>query len=153
MPASDSLRGEHVSRWMFDTRAWRWVLKGQPGHEPAAAPSDKHQLAARRWGDGRDALGMAALQPGPSPAAATPASAAAGPAKRPRLQVTALTGDTSDKGFAAVGGLQRQKELLLQQVAYPLLHPRLFGRLGAACSRGVLLHGPPGEPAAACPCL
>ncbi len=142
--AGDSLRGEHVSRWVFDTRNWRWVLRGEADAGPPAGPSDKHQLAARRWGDGRDTLGAAALQPGPAPAAAAPA-AARGPAKRPRLQVSALTGDASDAGYAAVGGLQRQKELLLQQVALPLLHPRLFSRLGVSCCRGVLLHGPPGE--------
>ncbi|KAL4458073.1 hypothetical protein ABPG75_012938 [Micractinium tetrahymenae] len=147
-PATDSLRGEHVSRWVFDTRNWRWALKGEHGAGLPAGPSDKHQLAARRWGDGRDALGAAALQTSSVPAAAAPAAAAAaagGPSKRPQLQVSALTGDASDAGFAAVGGLQIQKELLLQQVVYPLLHPRLFSRLGVSCCRGVLLHGAPGS--------
>lgn len=167
--AGNSLPGEHTSRWVFDTRAWQWVLKGQvmEGEEgarllPPACASDKHQLAARRWGDGRDALGAAALQAPPpqagqqqagaggaptAAAAATAvpaAAAAAAPAKRPRLHISAMTGDASDAGFASVGGLARQKEQLLEQVAYPLLHPRLFTRLGVSGARGVLLHGPPG---------
>ncbi|PRW18391.1 cell division cycle 48-like protein [Chlorella sorokiniana] len=133
--------------------AWR-VRDGQPCG-PAGVPSDKHQLAARRWGDSRDSLGAAVLggqqaaQQGPSSldskAAAAHSRPAAGPAKRQRLHVGAMTGDTSDAGWAAVGGLQKQKDALMEAVAWPLAHPRLFARLGAGGARGVLLHGPPGS--------
>ena len=148
--AEGPITGEHVSRWVFDTRSWRWVVRGEP--EAAPAVSDKHLLAARRWGDGRDALGAAATAASATAAAAEQAAAAAAapgraaaPAKRQRLQVGAMTGDASDEGFAAVGGLSRQKDALLQQVALPLAHPRLFARLGIPGARGVLLHGPPGS--------
>lgn len=140
--------GEHASRWVFDTRAWRWVVRGElPAGQAPPAVSDKHLLAARRWGDGRDALGAAAsaADAGQAPAAAAAQSQRAAPAKRQRLQVGAMTGDASDEGFAAVGGLSRQKDALLQQVALPLAHPRLFSRLGLSGARGVLLHGPPGS--------
>ena len=144
--------GPHRSRYVFDTHNWRWVHSDPAGQ--AAGSSDKHQLAARRWGDGRDALSAAAAlqqqqqQAGGNADAAAAAPAApspiAAPAKRQRLQVSAMTGDSSDAGFAAVGGLQKQREALVEQVVYPLAYPRLFSRLGVSAARGVLLHGPPG---------
>lgn len=158
---SGSACGEHVSRWVFDTASWQWRVRDGHPCGPAGGPSDKHQLAARRWGDSRDALGAAVLgrqqaeaqqqeQRQASSSEASMAAAAssrpgAAPAKRQRLHVGAMTGDTSDAGWAAVGGLQRQKDALMEAVAYPLAHPRLFARLGAGGARGVLLHGPPGE--------
>ncbi|KAI3435528.1 hypothetical protein D9Q98_001594 [Chlorella vulgaris] len=134
-----ALRGEegpHISRWQWCEQAG-WVLRDQQpllgaGTQAAAASSDKHTLAARRWGDGRDALAAAAV-------------ARCAPAKRPRLLASTLTGDPSDAGFEAVGGLLRQKEALMAALALPLLHPRLFSALGASPARGVLLHGPPGS--------
>ncbi len=152
---SSSACGEHTSRWVFDTASWQWrVRDGQPC-AAAASPSDKHQLAARRWGDSRDGLGAAALgrqqaeqqaasKANDSSSAAAATARPAAPAKRQRLHVGAMTGDTSDAGWAAVGGLHRQKEALMEAVAWPLAHPRLFARLGAGGARGVLLHGPPG---------
>jgi transitional endoplasmic reticulum ATPase len=144
--------GPHRSRYVFDTRNWRWVHSESAGQ--AAGSSDKHQLAARRWGDRRDSLAAAAAlqqqqqQVGgnadavaAAPAAPSPSAA---PAKRQRLPVSAMTGDSSDAGFAAVGGLQKQREALVEQVVYPLAHPRLFSRLGVSAARGMLLHGPPG---------
>ncbi|KAI7845235.1 hypothetical protein COHA_001279 [Chlorella ohadii] len=153
---SSSACGEHTSRWVFDTASWQWrVRDGQPC-AAAASPSDKHQLAARRWGDSRDGLGAAALgrqqaeqqaasKANDSSSAAAATARPAAPAKRQRLHVGAMTGDTSDAGWAAVGGLQRQKEALMEAVSWPLAHPRLFARLGAGGARGVLLHGPPGS--------
>ena len=152
VPGPDSTAcGEHVSRWVFDTATWQWRVRGGEPCALSGTPSDKHQLAARRWGDSRDSLGPAALQRQQAAAggggghAAAPAGSAGGvPAKRPRLQVGAMTGDTSDGGWAAVGGLHKQKAVLMEAAAYPLAHPRLFARLGAGGARGVLLHGPPG---------
>ena len=154
--AGNSFAGEHASRWVFDTRAWGWVLRGTAGDAgQLSAPTDKHLLAARRWGESRDALAAAALQAqqqqaGAASAPAASAAVSAAPtaaalAKRQRLQVSALTGDASDAGFAAVGGLESQKAALVEAVAYPLAHPRLFAHLGVPGARGVLLHGPPGE--------
>lgn len=165
VPASASggvLMGEHVSRWRYDWHHHSWVLKGAQAADATqllpGGSTEKHQLAARRWGEGRDALGAAASRQQPAggaglapavaaAAAAAAASPAAAPAKRPRLRAALLSGDPSDAGFEAVGGLQRQKEALMAAVAYPLAHPRLFSALGASAARGVLLHGPPGAPA------
>lgn len=151
---SSSACGEHVSRWVFDTASWQWRVRDGHPCAPAAGPSDKHQLAARRWGDSRDGLGAAVLDrqqaeqqatsSQDSRAAAAVSRPAAAPAKRQRLHVGAMTGDTSDAGWAAVGGLHKQKDALMEAVAWPLAHPRLFARLGAGGARGVLLHGPPG---------
>jgi transitional endoplasmic reticulum ATPase len=147
-----ALRGEegpHISRWRWCEQAG-WVLRDQQpllgaGTQAAAASSDKHTLAARRWGDGRDALAAAAATAACGGGAAAAAVARCAPAKRPRLLASTLTGDPSDAGFEAVGGLLRQKEALMAALALPLLHPRLFSALGASPARGVLLHGPPGQ--------
>ena len=148
VPAGGTAMGEHTSRWVFDTANWRWALKGQRVPQQPGATSDKHLLAARRWGDSRDALGATAAQRqqqqrGHSDAPSVPTPAAA-PVKRPRLHISAMTGSTSDGGWAAVGGLQKQKDALMEQVVLPLAHPRFFSRLGVSPARGVLLHGPPG---------
>eukprot|EP00887_Chlorella_sp_A99_P001514 scaffold8.g1514.t1 len=133
---------QHVSKWVFDLDGWRWHRKHDGAHLEAEGPCQqpkqlaKHQLAARRWGGGRDAL--------------VPAAAAAG--KRARLEVSAERSGGGGgggpqppaAGFAAVGGLAAQKEALLRSVAYPLRHPALFRRLGVPALRGMLLHGPPG---------
>ena len=166
VPASASggaLMGEHVSRWRYDWHHHSWVLKGAQAADATqllpGGSTEKHQLAARRWGEGRDALGAAASRQQPAggaglaPAVAAAAAAAARlagccpgqaspPACRPAERGTHLT-----PALRRWGGLQRQKEALMAAVAYPLAHPRLFSALGASAARGVLLHGPPGAPA------
>ena len=43
-----------------------------------------------------------------------------------------------------LGGLGVTKQALKQAIAWPLLYPTRFRHFGAASSRGVILHGPPG---------
>lgn len=44
----------------------------------------------------------------------------------------------------AVGGLEDTKSKLQRAIVWPLTHPNRFRHFGAAASRGVVLHGPPG---------
>ena len=44
----------------------------------------------------------------------------------------------------AVGGLEQTKTKLQRAIVWPLSHPNRFRHFGAAASRGVVLHGPPG---------
>ena len=44
----------------------------------------------------------------------------------------------------AVGGLDGTKSKLQRAIVWPLTHPNRFHHFGAAASRGVVLHGPPG---------
>jgi transitional endoplasmic reticulum ATPase len=44
----------------------------------------------------------------------------------------------------AVGGLEATKSKLQRAIVWPLTHPNRFRHFGAAASRGVVLHGPPG---------
>lgn len=64
--ASNALLGtaQYGGDWTFNLKSWRWERKGGAivgGTAAAAAEgaSDKHALAARRWGDGRDGLASA----------------------------------------------------------------------------------------------
>ena len=43
-----------------------------------------------------------------------------------------------------LGGLGVTKQALKQAIAWPLLYPTRFRHFGAASSRGVIMHGPPG---------
>lgn len=137
-----------VSRWVFDVEEWRWRRRNECSSGANAAelqakapPPAKHQLAARRWGDGRDDLAPAAA------AMAADASTADAP-KRQRLEPTghrAPKAPPPANGFASLGGLAKQKDALLRSAALPLRHPALFARLGVPGPRGLLLHGPPGS--------
>ncbi len=54
--------GAGASKWTFDLRLWRWQRSGIDGSavvEIGTSVRDKHALAARRWGDGRDGLAAA----------------------------------------------------------------------------------------------
>ncbi len=46
--------------------------------------------------------------------------------------------------FDDIGGLHNAKELLYENVLFPLLYPEMFQQLGIAPPHGVLLHGPSG---------
>ncbi len=46
--------------------------------------------------------------------------------------------------FDDIGGLQSVKDLLYENVLFPLLYPELFQQLGITPPHGVLLHGPSG---------
>jgi hypothetical protein len=116
----------------------------------ADAEGDKHRLAARRWGDGRDDLGAAVLQGGalssssPHMELCKPGDASVH--KRQRLQhLTAVRSGHGPacrgavgrlEGFAAVGGMASQKEALTANVLLPLRHPKLFKHLGVQATRG-----------------
>ncbi|GAB4820477.1 hypothetical protein N2152v2_007523 [Parachlorella kessleri] len=144
------------SCWVFDVDTWQWQHKGKaPPLAPDLEHSSRHDIAARRWGDGRDSLG-AALEMR-SPATSAPDVGATvvdqGSPKRQKVVVAAVRSGSRDAsgqavGLASLGGLQRQKEQLTQAVLLPLRHPALFKRLGVDAVRGksgVLLHGPPGS--------
>jgi SpoVK/Ycf46/Vps4 family AAA+-type ATPase len=47
-------------------------------------------------------------------------------------------------GFAAIGGMDKLKERLQQEVIDPLQHPKKYQRYGLTIPNGILLHGPPG---------
>lgn len=131
-----------MSAWRFDMDRWTWVPR-DGGAAAAGQPTAKHELAARRWGDGRDALPAAAQQAQQStPAGRSAASATSQPASAAAQAKATAAAETT--GFASVGGLWRQKEGLRNAVVLPLRHPRLFAVLGTQALRGVLLHGPPG---------
>ncbi len=123
------------SQWEFNVDTWQWQNKeGMPGQgvPPRAA---KHDIAARRWGDGRDTLGAALAAQQEAPAA----QPGQGALKRQRVVVKAVRGGTADSGpagWASIGGLERQKEQLTKAVLLPLRHPMLFKRLGVDAVRG-----------------
>ena len=48
--------------------------------------------------------------------------------------------------WSDIGGLVEVKQRLKRAVEWPILHREAFVRLGLAAPRGILLHGPPGEP-------
>lgn len=63
-PAGGSVQpdsSEFTSRWRFDLKLWQWVLKN-PSDDCELLHTAKSQLAARRWGDGRDQLSAAAAE-------------------------------------------------------------------------------------------
>ncbi|MBI2635499.1 MAG: proteasome ATPase [Parcubacteria group bacterium] len=47
-------------------------------------------------------------------------------------------------GFAQIGGLKNQVEILLEAIEYPALYPELFALHKLKPTKGVLLYGPPG---------
>jgi SpoVK/Ycf46/Vps4 family AAA+-type ATPase len=53
--------------------------------------------------------------------------------------------DPPDVGYNDVGGLERAKRRLREAVEWPREHPETFDSLGIDSSRGILLHGPPGN--------
>lgn len=116
------------STWVFDVDAWEWRREGSGAQ--AQPRSAQHDIAARRWGDGRDTLAPA-LQPSQQTAAA---GGEQGAAKRQRVVTAARR--APEGGWAAVGGLSRQKEQLAAAVLLPLRHPALFKRLGVDAVRG-----------------
>ena len=153
--AREGSPGAFQSRWVFDVNAWQWQQKhqGDEGGDEPALPSPapaathhrlaQHDIAARRWGDGRDTLGAAlASQQGQQQQHQLDGQ---GAAKRQRVVVAAARGGSAAIGWASLGGLARQKEQLSAAVLLPLRHPALFRALGVDAVRGVLLHGPPGS--------
>lgn len=131
---SSGTNGE--SQWVFNVDSWQWEHREGCGTAPTvpgqgALRSAKHDIAARRWGDGRDTLG-AALQPH-----GTTAAAEQGSPKRQRVVVSAVRGgDSGAAGWPSIGGLSKQKEQLTRAVLFPLRHPALFKRLGVDAVRG-----------------
>ena len=63
--ASDAVlaSGSQRSKWTFDLQRWRWERSGGGNDDTSVhrlgRAGDKHALAARRWGDGRDTLAAA----------------------------------------------------------------------------------------------
>eukprot|EP00922_Rhytidocystis_sp_ex-Travisia-forbesii_P041134 GHVS01061387.1.p1 GENE.GHVS01061387.1~~GHVS01061387.1.p1 ORF type:complete len:757 (+),score=145.70 GHVS01061387.1:190-2460(+) len=47
-------------------------------------------------------------------------------------------------GLSSLGGIDNICQTIQQLVIRPLRHPEVFHHLGVECTRGVLLHGPPG---------
>ncbi|MDD1717844.1 MAG: CDC48 family AAA ATPase, partial [Methanoregulaceae archaeon] len=52
--------------------------------------------------------------------------------------------EVPDVGWKDVGGLEDVKQDLREAVEWPLKYPELFGKLGTAPPKGILLFGPPG---------
>ena len=52
--------------------------------------------------------------------------------------------ESPNVGWEAIGGLEDLKAKLQRAIVWPLSHPNRFRHFGAASSRGVVLHGPPG---------
>ena len=52
--------------------------------------------------------------------------------------------DKPDVSWDDVGGLEEAKQVLVEAVEWPLLHPDLFRDVGIRPPRGVMLHGAPG---------
>ncbi|KAG7670187.1 hypothetical protein Ndes2526A_g06520 [Nannochloris sp. 'desiccata'] len=148
-----------ASRWKFNLDSWTWEVADDEDAGPRLAA--QYGIAARRWGDGRDTLGPATRQQTThsivDAAMNCDTSSDGNAAKRQKsLQInstvtvihnnntTPTTKDIQSRGFASVGGFDRQKEILKREILTPLRHPKLCKQLGLLGSRGVLLSGPPG---------
>ena len=124
-----------ASRWKFNLDAWRWeVATDVAAGEKLAA---QYHISARRWGDGRDALGAAAT----TKTTATTATKRSvevvetlGSTKRRALLQVDISGRGGDsslcEGFSSVGGFEKQKQVLIREIVYPLKHAALCKKVG-----------------------
>ena len=123
-----------ASRWKFNLDAWRWeVATDVAAGEKLAA---QYHISARRWGDGRDALGAATTKT--TTTTATKRSVAVvetlGSTKRRALLQVDISGRGGDsslcEGFSSVGGFEKQKQVLIREIVYPLKHAALCKKVG-----------------------
>lgn len=118
--------------WVFCFDEWKWVRdNGECTSEMLQCMERskmEHMIAARRWGDGRDAL--------------LRESAAYDATMKRKREVKQENGA---RGFKSVGGFEGLKKKLREHIVIPLKHRDLCQRLGVAAGRGVLLHGPSGS--------
>ena len=52
--------------------------------------------------------------------------------------------ETPNVGWKDIGGLEKQKQELIEAVEWPIKNPEAFKRIGIKAPKGILLYGPPG---------
>ena len=119
----DRMDGGHG--WVFSFDEWAW--KRKDGVDTDDEYSCKNMLAARRWGDGRDALILEQMKK----------------QKKQRSEDMDIS-KVGVKGFDAVGGFEEVKHLLRENVVVPLKYSAMCRRVGVSPGRGILVHGPSG---------
>jgi len=134
-----------VTGWEWSLDEWKWVRRSESNahslYENIDSNKMQAEIAARRWGDGRDTLRHAVGRDESQEAQCDQVGN-----KRTKL----AKGDTRARnsfhgGFQYVGGFEELKKSLMQAAVYPLKYRRLCDTLGIAPGRGVLLTGPSGS--------
>eukprot|EP00890_Picochlorum_soloecismus_P000445 jgi/Picsp_1/1400/NSC_04879-R1_transitional endoplasmic reticulum atpase len=135
-----------VTGWEWSLDEWKWVRRSESnGHslyENTETNKLQSEIAARRWGDGRDTLRHVVGRDESQQAQCDQVG------KNKRTKVArgdAYARNSSHGGFQYVGGFEELKKSLMQAAVYPLKYRRLCDALGIAPGRGVLLTGPSGS--------
>ena len=135
-----------VTGWEWSLDEWRWVRKSESrGHllyENTKNTELQSEIAARRWGDGRDTLGHVMKREESQEAHCDKVGNTRTKVTRRETfaRKTSLYG-----GFQDVGGFTELKKSLMQAAVYPIKYRRLCDALGVAPGRGILLTGPSGS--------